>query len=98
MREDWAAQAAATVEHVVDLVRDRTVVPARAAAKAVVYGLLAGMFVAVVTILVVIAFFRGAFLVTGEVWGAYLWTGAILVVAGIICWTRRAPRSDETPT
>ncbi|MBM3692434.1 MAG: hypothetical protein ACKOVH_10710 [Actinomycetota bacterium] len=96
MREDWASQAADTIEHVVGLVRDRTVVPARAAAKAVVYGLLAGAFVAVATVLVVIAFFRGAFIVTGRVWGAYLWTGAILVIAGIVCWTRRAPRNRET--
>lgn len=98
MQEDWASQATDTIEQVVGAVRDKTVVPARAASKAVVYGLLAGIFVAVAVILLVIAFFRGAFIVTGRVWGAYLWTGGILVVAGVLCWTRRAAKDDETPS
>jgi hypothetical protein len=98
VQEDWATQATDTIEQVVGVVRDKTVVPARAASKAVVYGLLAGFFVAVAVILLIIAFFRGAFIVTGRVWGAYLWTGGILVIAGALCWTRRAPRSDETPS
>lgn len=96
MREDWATQATDAIDRVVGLIRDRTVVPARAAAKAVVYGLLVAFFVGVATVLLVIAFFRGAFIVTGRVWGAYLWTGGILVVAGVLCWTRRSARSDET--
>ncbi|MFM8304537.1 MAG: hypothetical protein ACKOA9_09600 [Actinomycetota bacterium] len=96
MHEDWASHATDTIEQVVGAVRDKTVVPARAASKAVVYGLLAGFFIAVAIVLLIIAFFRGAFLVTGRVWGAYLWTGGILVVAGVLCWTRRAPRSDES--
>ena len=98
MHEDWASQATDTIERVVGVVRDKTVVPARAASKALVYGLLAGFFVVVAVILLIIAFFRGAFLVTGRVWGAYLWTGGILIIAGVLCWTRRAPRSDETPS
>jgi drug/metabolite transporter (DMT)-like permease len=98
VQEDWATQATDTIEQVVGVVRDKTVVPARAASKAVVYGLLAAFFVAVAVILLIIAFFRGAFIVTGRVWGAYLWTGGILVIAGALCWTRRAPRSDETPS
>ncbi len=96
MHEDWASQATDTIEQVIGVVRDKTVVPARTASKAVVYGLLATFFIAVAVVLLIIAFFRGAFLVTGRVWGAYLWTGGILIIAGVLCWTRRAPRSDET--
>jgi hypothetical protein len=98
VREDLASQAADTIDQVIGVVRDKTVVPARAASKAVVYGLLAGFFVAVAVVLLIVAFFRGAFIVTGRVWGAYLWTGGILVIAGALCWTRRASRSDEPPT
>ncbi|MBM3660218.1 MAG: hypothetical protein FJW95_12065 [Actinobacteria bacterium] len=98
MREDWASQATDTIEQVVGVVRDRTVVPARAASKAVVYGLLAGFFVVVAVILLIIAFFRGAFLITGRVWGAYLWTGGILIIAGTLCWTRRTAKVDDTPS
>ena len=98
MHEDWASQATDTIEQVVGVVRDKTVVPAKAASKAVVYGLRAGFFIVVAVILLIIAFFRGAFLVTGRVWGAYLWTGGILIVAGALCWTRRAAKGDDTPS
>jgi hypothetical protein len=96
VHEDWATQATDTIDQVIGVVREKTVVPARAASKALVYGLLATMFVVVAVILLIIAFFRGAFLVTGRVWGAYLWTGGILVIAGALCWTRRTSRSDKT--
>jgi hypothetical protein len=98
VHEDWASQATDTIEQVVGVARDKTVVPAKAASKAVVYGLLAGFFVVVALILLIIAFFRGAFIVTGRVWGAYLWTGGILIVVGVLCWTRRTARSDDTPS
>lgn len=98
MHEDFASQATDTIEQVVAVVRDKTVVPAKAASKATVYGLLAAFFGVVAVILLIIAFFRGAFIITGRVWGAYLWTGGILIIVGALCWSRRAPRSDETPS
>jgi hypothetical protein len=96
VREDWATQATDAIDHVVALVRDKTVVPARSASKAVVYGLLAAALVSVATVLLIIAFFRGAVIVTGRVWGAYLWTGGILVIAGALCWSRRTPKNGES--
>ena len=98
MREDWVTQAADTIEQVVIVVRDRTVVPARTASKAIVYGLFTAFFVVTAVVLVIISFFRGAFLITGRVWGAYLWTGGILIIVGVLCWFRRSPRSDEPPS
>ena len=95
MREDWAAQATDTVEQVVGLIRDRTVVPAKTASRAIVFGLLTAFFVATAVVLVVIAFFRGVFIITGRVWGAYYIVGGILILAGAFCWVMRSPRSDE---
>ena len=98
MREDWATQATDTIEQVVGLVRDRTVKPARSASKAIVYGLLTAFFLSTAVVLLIIAFFRGVFVITGRVWGAYFIVGGIMIVAGALCWTRRSPRSDDTPT
>ena len=95
MREDWAAQATDTVEQVVGLIRDRTVVPAKTASRAIVFGLLTAFFVATAVVLVVIAFFRGVFIITGRVWGAYFIVGGIMIIAGAFCWFMRSPRSDE---
>lgn len=95
MREDWATQATDTVESVVEMIRDRSVVPARAASKAVVFGVLTTFFVATAVVVLVIAFFRGVFIITGRVWGAYLWVGGVLLVAGALCWSRRSPRGDD---
>lgn len=98
MREDWASQATDTIDEVIAVVRDKTVVPAKKASKAVVYGLLTGFFVATAVVLLIIAFFRGVFIITGRVWGAYLWVGALMIIIGAVCWSRRSPRSDETPS
>jgi hypothetical protein len=95
VREDWATQATDTVEQVVGLLRDRTVVPAKTASRAIVFGLLTGFFVATAIVLVVIAFFRGVFIITGRVWGAYFIVGGIMILAGAFCWVMRSPRGDE---
>jgi len=96
VREDWAAQATDTVEQVVGLIRDRTVVPAKTASRAIVFGLLTAFFIATAVVLVVIAFFRGVFIITGRVWGAYFIVGGILILAGAFCWVMRSPRGDES--
>lgn len=96
MREDWATQATDTIEQVVGLVRDRTVKPARSASKAIVYGLLTAFFVATAAILLIIAFFRGVFVITGRVWGAYFIVGGIMTIVGALCWTQRSSRTTDT--
>jgi hypothetical protein len=97
MADDWPKQAADTIERVVGAVRDKTVVPAQKATKAVVYGLLATFFIVTALTLLVIGAFRGLVILTGEVWGAYGICGGILVLAGAFCWSRRerAPKDDE---
>ena len=92
---DWTTQAADAIENAVSTVRDRTVVPARKATKAVVYGLLATFFVGTAAIMALIALFRVLVVITGEVWAAYLIVGGIFVIGGTFCWAMRAPRASN---
>ena len=87
---DWTTDAADAIDRAVGYVRDRTVEPARAVTKAVIYtvlavliGLPAGiMLFAVVFRLLVIAY-------QGEVWAAWLTLGGIFVLAGGFIWSKR---------
>jgi hypothetical protein len=97
MAADWTTQAADAIEHAVAAVRDKTVVPAEKATRAVVFGLLASFFVLTAVTLLVIGAFRGLVVLTGEVWIAYLVVGGILVLGGVFCWSRRLkrPKKDD---
>ena len=95
MASDWPANAAETIERVVGTVRDKTVVPAQRATRAVVYGLLAAFFILTAVSLLIIGAFRGLVILTGEVWAAYAISGGILVLAGTFCWTRRVKRTPK---
>jgi hypothetical protein len=92
MAADWATQAADALEHAVAAVREKTVVPAQKATRAVVFGLLVTFFVATAVTLLVIGGFRGLVILTGEVWLAYVIVGGILVVAGALLWRLRLQR------
>jgi hypothetical protein len=91
---DWTTEAVDTIEKVVGAVRERTVVPARRATKAVVLGLLAACCIVPALILMVLGAFRGGVLIAqGEVWAVWLALGGIFVVAGLFFWLKRSPRS-----
>ena len=92
---DWTTQAADAIENAVSTVRDKTVVPARKATKAVVYGLLVTFFVLTASVMLVIGLFRILVVLTGEVWAAYLIVGGIFVIGGTFCWAKRAPRASK---
>jgi hypothetical protein len=92
---DWPTQVADTIEHAVGVVRDKTVVPAQRATKAVVFGLLATFFLGTAFTLAVIGGFRGLVVLTGDVWMAYLIVGGIFILAGTFCWTRRTKRPPK---
>lgn len=89
---DWASDAADTVEQVVSTVRDRTVEPAQAAARYIVYGLVAAVLVATALMMLAIAVFRLLNVVL-PVWASYLVLGGILVLGGVLCWALRRPRA-----
>ena len=91
--DDWTTDAVDTLENVVAAVRDKTVVPAQKATKAVVFGLLVAFFVLTAVLMLAIALFRVLVVLTGEVWAAYLILGGIFVVAGAFVWTLRSPRN-----
>ena len=65
---DWTTDAVDTLENVVAAVRDKTVVPAQKATKAVVFGLLVAFFVLTAVLMLAIALFRVLVVLTGEVW------------------------------
>jgi hypothetical protein len=87
---DWTTDAADTVERVVVIVRDKTVVPAQTITKAIVYGLVAGSLVSAALLLLFVGLFRALDVyLPGGVWAAYLVLGGIFVIAGVFCWSRR---------
>ena len=86
--QDWTDQGADIVENVVVTIRDKTIVPARSAAKALVYGLLAACFIALALLILTIGAFR--LLNVGlPVWASYLVLGGIFVAGGTFCWVKR---------
>jgi di/tricarboxylate transporter len=93
---DWTTEAAGRIEEAVGLVRDKAVVPAQNATKAVVYGLLAALFVIPAVILLSIGIFRMVDVyLPGGTWGTWFLFGGIFVVGGAFCWMQRS--SHQTP-
>ncbi len=99
---DWPAQAADTIERVVEQVRDKTTGPALTVARAVVYGAFGGIIaIACLVVLIIgaVRFVNTVLLpdsVFGEhhIWVAYLIVGLLLVIAGTVSWVRRRPREE----
>lgn len=89
---DWTTQAADAIEAAVTAVRQRAVVPAQRATRAVVYGLLVTFFLTTAFVVLTIGAFRGLVLLTGDVWLAHLIAGGMLVLSGGFCWSRRTRR------
>jgi uncharacterized membrane protein YdjX (TVP38/TMEM64 family) len=94
---DWTTDAANAIDNAVGLVRERTVEPVQAVARAVTYGLLAVLVLLPAVMFLTIAAFR---LLTiayfGHVWAAWCSLGGIFVVAGWFCWIRRNPRPSKS--
>jgi hypothetical protein len=94
---DWTVQAADTVERVVGSIRDKTALPLTTIARALVFGLLAGIMGVAAIVLVVAALVRGLDLLTGDgnVWIAYLALGGIFTLAGLFLM-RKATATRES--
>ena len=93
--EDWTVQAADTIERVVVGLRDKTAVPLTTIARALVYGLLAGVMGLTALVFVLIGTLRAVnvYVVQGEVWASYLLVGGIFTLAGAL--TLRKAGSDK---
>ena len=89
---DWTTEATDFIEQTVAVARDRTVIPARIATRAVVYGLLAFLIALPAIVMLVIAAFRGLVLLyQGRVWAAYVTLGGIFILGGLFSWSKRNP-------
>ena len=95
---DWTTDLVDNLDSAIALVRDKTVVPAQKATRAVVYGLLVAFFVLSAVLMLAIALFRVLVVLTGEVWASYLILGGIFVIAGTFLWTLRGPRAKPEDT
>jgi hypothetical protein len=98
---DWTTQAADAIEAAVSAVRQRAVLPAQRATRAIVYGLLVTFFVLTALVLLAVGAFRGVVVLSGDVWLAYLIVGGMLVLGGTFCWSKRSrkvrPPTTESP-
>lgn len=95
---DWPDEIADRIESVVGAVRGKTTVPVTRAARAVVFGLVAGVLAATAFIVFVIALVRllDVYLpwhpTARRVWTVYAGASAIFLGAGAFAWRRRRPR------
>ena len=90
---DWTTDLVDNLDSAIAMVRDKTVVPAQNATKAIVYGLLVFFFGLTAFIMIAVALFRVLVVLTGEVWASYLILGGIFVIAGGFCWSFRNART-----
>lgn len=81
---DWTAQAAGTIERVVVGIRDKTTVPLTTVARGLVYGLLVAVMGITVVVFLAVASVRvvSVYVMSDEVWAAYLAVGGIFTLAG----------------
>ena len=90
----WPVQAADAIESVVTTIRDRSVGPLQAIARAIVYGVLAGLVGTVLFVLLAITVVR-AFVVyvpPHRVWLADLVIGGMFTLGGLLLWSQRRPK------
>ena len=95
--QDWAADTADRIDHVVATIRSKTSDKLVGVARLLVYGLLAAVMGAMALILLTIAGIRflDAYIPRG-VWIPYLLLGAIFVVAGLLLWSKRTAKAAQT--
>ena len=85
---DWPARAADTIEAVVTTVRDRSVTPLTLVAKAMVYGLMAGIVGIAVLVLLAVGTVRVLVVYAVPVWAAEMIVGGIFALAGLFVLSR----------
>lgn len=94
--EDWPRQTADTIERVVGSIRSKTTEPVERVVRVVVYGLVAAVLGIVALVLVTVALVRLLDIVLpSEVWAAHLLLGVLFTAAGLVLWSKRAPREER---
>ena len=93
---EWAENVTDTIVSTVDKVRDRTTTPIVMAARGLVFGLLSAILGAFILIVALVAAQRGLVSLIewpldhdSAVWVSYLVLGAVLLVIGSVCMSKR---------
>lgn len=96
---DWTVDVTDRIESVVSTVRDRTTVPATKAARAIVFGLVAGVLGVAALFLIVIAAVRvlDVYLpfhpASRRVWVVDVGAAAIFIGGGALVWRKRRSKA-----
>ena len=100
--DDWPAQATDTIVRVVGTASDKVTGPVTTAARALVYGLFAGIlgvgaFVLMSILLVRLAnnYLPDAVFGKEHVWAAHLLIGLLFLLFALVLWSRRRPQPTE---
>lgn len=100
-RDDWAAQAADTIDRVVTGIGDKTTKPLIAVAAAIVYGIVLAAVGGAVLVLLAVAVVRLAVVYlpfddhARAVWVAEAGLGGLFSLVGLLVWTKRRPKQKS---
>ncbi|MHB8504287.1 MAG: hypothetical protein ACYDEN_00965 [Acidimicrobiales bacterium] len=95
---DWTVDVADKIESVVRTVRDKTTIPITKVVRGVVFGLVAAALGIVAAVFGIIGITRLVEVYlpiepySARVWGTYAVLGAIFLVVGAFCWSKRTVR------
>ncbi len=94
---DWQAKVADLVENIVEGVHDKVVQPVIVVARALVYGLVAGVMGLVLCVLLAIAAVRllTVYIPGNRVWVSDAIVGGIFTAVGVFLWSRRGAATKE---
>src|ERR1700734_3915639 len=92
---DFAARAAARVEGIVELLRDKSVRPVFKGVRGAIFGFSAVLLVIVILVLLPIALVRllDVLVFGGRVWASDTLVGGIFVLVGLFLLSRRHPKT-----
>jgi hypothetical protein len=99
---DWPVEVTDRLGSLVRAVRDKTTLPITKVARLVVFGLVAAFVAVVAVVLVIVALVRviDVYLpfdpYARRVWVGYAGLGAIFLLAGAFCWSKRSRKPQET--
>jgi len=93
---DWTTDAADAIDNAIGLVRERTVEPVQAVARAVTYGVLATLVLLPALTFSTIGVFRLLTIAArGHVWIPWCGIGGIFVLFGCWLWSKRNQRPSK---
>jgi hypothetical protein len=95
-RNDYPAKIADFLEQLATRIRSLTVDRASLAVTWTAIGLVVGTVAALAVIWLLVGFFRALGALIGQEL-AYVVVGGILLIAGVLVWTKRFPEDETTP-